>query len=178
MFARGTKCSLSSKMPGYCKLGLCLTYFCFSAGGGYSFCASSKTRICTAKCEGFHTTNVCYSKAEVSGSGARIRTPNGAICSMSGDKNECSYGPCSGTKRPSTSKPRTNAGRRSVDVLKILKTTKSVDFGRDHAVAGTRSDDMDIFSGVFLVGDLLLLCSLQPPQPQPCLPPPPPLPLP
>ena len=103
LFARGTKCSLNTKMPGYCKLGSCLTYFCFSSDGSYSFCAPSKAHTCTAKCEGFHTTNICYSREQVSGPGARIITPNGAICSMSGHESQCSYGPCAGMKAPSTS---------------------------------------------------------------------------
>ena len=100
-FARGTRaigliaCSQHPTMPGYCKSGKCLTYLQFFKDGSYSFAAPAKEFVCTAKCEGFLTTNVCYNSGQFPRSGRRLLLPNGAICLMSGIKSECDDGPCS-----------------------------------------------------------------------------------
>ena len=88
-------CSQAATMPGYCKSGMCLTYLSLLYDGAFQFCPPSKSHICTAKCEGFLTTNVCYSRDQLPPSGTRVLLPNGAICFMSGSESECSHGPCS-----------------------------------------------------------------------------------
>ena len=81
----------------------------------------------------------------------RASSPNGAICSMSGDESECSYGTCSGIKTPSTSSTKINPYPSSGDGLKIGQPTKSVDFSVDDAFDGNRHNNFIavMFAGGF-----------------------------
>ena len=100
MFAsKSVTCSQTRSMEGFCKAGVCVTYICYSSGGP-SMCRGSKLHSCLAKCEGLHTTNVCYDQTELPWSNDRLTMPNGAICSMSQSQAECLSGPCSYPQPP------------------------------------------------------------------------------
>merc|ERR1719174_2027083 len=87
-------CSQTEYDEGHCRAGTCVTYICYFSGVS-SICRGSESHSCLAKCEGFHTTNVCYDRNELPGSTDRRMMPNGAICLMSQAQGECVSGPCS-----------------------------------------------------------------------------------
>ena len=100
------KCSPFDGMPGYCRVGVCLTYVQALSHNTYAFVSiptDPRTKACTAVWEGFHSTNVCCSLCRHPRSGARVALPNGAVCLMTGTDSECSHGPCNNPGTTTTS---------------------------------------------------------------------------
>ena len=92
---RSARCLQAGKIEGYCKAGKCLTNICPSDSVGVaSICRGSKLYTCSAKCEGFHTINVCFGRNQIQ-PGTRLRIPNGQVCWIARTQSGCEEGPCS-----------------------------------------------------------------------------------